>query len=123
MIQTPYKKKEENEVFCLNGRKAEKSTRLLGVVVSENWTFDDHADQVVRRMMQRIPHIRAIRHSVSREVLLRVSDALIMSIFNFACDITSQKKLIQRRIQKVQNCLLRVITNSDRLRSIEYREC
>ena len=113
------KKKDENEEFCLNGRKAEKSTRLLGVVVSENWTFDEHADQVVRRMMQRIPHIRAIRHSVSREVLLRVSDALIMSIFTFACDLTSQKRSIQKRIQKVQNCLLRVITNSDRLRSIE----
>ena len=113
------KKKTEGEEFLLNGRKAEKSTKMLGITVSENWNFDDHTDQVVRRMMQRLPHIRAIRHSVSRKTLLKVSDALVMSIFTFGCDLVAQKKSTQRRCQKVQNMLLRIICDAPKLTSVE----
>ena len=61
--------KNSDKEFKLNDRISEKSTRLLGVTVTEDWTFDEHASKVCQRMMERIPHIRAIRENVSRKVL------------------------------------------------------
>ena len=112
------KEKEEGNNYELNGRPAEKETRLLGVVVSDNWTFDTHCTNTVGKMMARIPHIRAIRDYVSKKVLLRVSKSLVCSIYEFQCDIVLRKLSLQRRIQKILNILLRVVTWSSRRRSV-----
>ena len=113
------KEKNSKEEFKLNDRASEKSTRLLGVTVSEDWTFDEHASKVCQRMMERIPHIRAIRENVSRKVLIRISRSLVLSIYEFACEFTLLTHALQKRVQKVYNILLRVITFSDITRSIE----
>ena len=113
------KNKEEGNEYRLNGRPSEKRTRLLGVTVTEDWSFDDHISSVVQRMGERIPHIRAISHSVEKSVLIRISRSLVITIAEFACEFTLRKASNQRRVQKMLNVLLRVITMSDIMRSVE----
>ena len=95
------------------------SCKLLGVTVTHDWNFDDHITSVCGRMFERLPHIRAIRYNVPKKVLINVSRALVMTIAEFACDITLTKPSNMRRVQRVQNILLRVITFSDIMKSIE----
>lgn len=112
------KEKIKGAEYKLNNRNSEKSTRLLGVTVTEDWTFDLHVSNVCRRMMERIPHIQAVRDNVSRKILTRVSRSLVLSIYEFACEITLQNLAQQKRVQRVMNILLRVITFSDIMRSV-----
>ena len=112
------KDKEADNDYPLNGRPAEKETRLLGVVVKDDWSFDTHCTNTIGKMMARIPHIRAIRDYVSKKVLLRVAKSLVCSIYEFQCDIVLRKLSLQRRIQKILNILLRVVTWSTRRRSV-----
>ena len=110
--------KEAGNRYVMNGREAEKQTRLLGVVISENWEFDQHCTNTIGKMVARIPHLRAIRDYVSREVLLRVSKSLFCSIYEFQCDIAFRKLSLQRKLQRILNILLRVLTWSPRMRSV-----
>ena len=113
------KDKEEENEYKLNNRPAEKKTRILGVVISSDFSYDDHVTSVCRRMGERIPHIRAIRDSVDRKVLIRVSKSLILTIAEFCCEYTLRKPSNQRKVQKIFNILLRVLTASDYTRSVE----
>ena len=113
------KNKEVGNPYKLNNRPSEKSTRLLGVTVTEDWSFDDHVSSVVQRMGERIPHIRAISHAVEKSVLIRISRSLVITIAEFACEFTLRKASNQRRVQKMFNIVLRVITMSDIMRSVE----
>ena len=112
------KNKNKEHTYPLNNRAAEKEVRLLGVIVSEDWTFETHCTKVIGKVAARIPHIRQIRDHVSRDVLLRVSKSLCCSIYEYQCDIAFQKVGLQRRLQRILNCLLRVVTVSSRMRSV-----
>ena len=74
---------------------------------------------VVQRMGERIPHIRAISHLVEKSILIRISRSPMVTIDEFACEFTLRKASNQRRVQKMFNILLRVITMSDIMRSVE----
>ena len=113
------KDKEEGNDYKLNERPAEKKTRILGVTISSDFSYDEHVASVCRRMGERIPHIRAIRDSVDQKVLIRVSRSLILTIAEFCCEYTLRKPSNQKKVQKIFNILLRVITASDFTKSVE----
>ena len=108
------KEKKPGEEFELNGRKAESEIKLLGIRCSSDYTFESQATSVIGRMVARLPHLRKIRDHVSKEVLIRVSTALCMSYAEYGITIWGQKLSIQKRVQKAQNMMLRILTNSER---------
>ena len=111
--------KEEGNEYRLNDRPAEKKCKLLGLTFTEDWEFDTHVTNVAQRMLDRIPHIKAIRYSVPRDVLIRVSRSLVLTIGEYLCEIYLRKNSHQKKLQKIQNILLRTITMSDITKSVE----
>ena len=105
-------------ISILNGRKGESSIKLLGIHCSSDYTFEKQATSVIGRMAGRLPHLRKIRDHVSRDVLIRVSTALCLSILHYGIEIWGQKPSLQRKCQRMVNILLRIITSSQRDRSI-----
>lgn len=110
--------KEEGEEFLLNGRPGETTIRLLGLHCSSDYSFEKQASIVCGKMVARLPYLRKIRDHVSREVLIRVSTALVLSYLQYGISIWGQKVSIQRKLQRIMNMLLRVITDSPRDRSV-----
>ena len=108
------KKKEKGNEFLLNGRKGESSIKLLGIICSDSYTFEKQAASVAGRIAARLPHLRRIRDHVSRDVLIRVSTALALSILQYGVEIWCQKISLQRKLQKIVNMLLRILTNKGR---------
>ena len=111
--------KEEDDQFLLNNRPAESSIKLLGLNCSSDYCFEKHASIVAGKMVARLPYITRVRKHVSREVLIRVSTALVLSYLQYGVSIWGQKVSIQRKLQRIMNMLLRVLTDSGRERSVK----
>ena len=108
------KDKVDGEDYALNSRPAEKFIKLLGIWCSEDYSFEKQASVVYGKMVARLPYIRKIRDHVEQKVLIRVSTALVLSYSQYCISIWGSKPSIQRKLQKAQNMLLRIITKSER---------
>ena len=98
----------------MDERKAEDFIKLLGITVSKDWTFDKHVSNVVGRVQSRIPHLMAIRKSVSPQILHRVSNSLCNSIITYGIEVTGMRASTQKRLQKAMNRVLRCVTFGER---------
>ena len=112
------KVQEEGNEYCLNGRKQEIFVKLLGVTVSNKWSFDLHASRAIGRVQERIPHLMSVRKYLDKKVLYRVANALTVSILTYAIEVTGTKISIRKRLQKSMNRVLRCVTWGDRMTSV-----
>ena len=109
---------EVDELYKLNGVKAETEIKLLGLTISERGKWDTHISKVIGKMVDRLPHLRSVRYKLPKEIMLRISNSLVTSLYAYGCEITSWVPSNQRRVQRIFNMLLRILTYSDRKRSI-----
>ncbi|MEG7521965.1 MAG: hypothetical protein M3H12_02550, partial [Chromatiales bacterium] len=91
------------------------SARNLGVTFDENFNFNRHISTMCRCCFYHIHDLRRIRRCISLSVAKTIATALVSSgldycnslLYNIAGkDIT--------KVQRVQNCLARVVTRSPR---------
>ena len=62
------------------------SAKLLGVIIDERLSFQDHVDSVVSKCNQRIFALRKLKsYGTDRSSLLRYYSAMIMSVLVYAC--------------------------------------
>ena len=106
--------RDKDNPYMMDERKAEDFIKLLGITVSKDWTFDKHVSNVVGRVQSRIPHLMAIRKSVSPQILHRVSNSLCNSIITYGIEVTGMRASTQKRLQKAMNRVLRCVTFGDR---------
>ena len=110
--------REEGNTYPLNGRDSETEIKLLGIWCSSDYTFEKQTSIVSGKMVARLPYLRKIRDHVSKEVLIRVSTALCLSYLQYGVSIWAGKASTQRRLQKIMNMLLRILTKSGRDTSV-----
>ena len=109
--------KDRAEV-TLMGRDSASSVKLLGIVVDNSYSFMAQAVNVTRKMMERISYLYRVRDYVNRKILIMTARSLIFSLAEYGIEIFARAPAVQKKLQKVQNTVLRVITHSDRMTSV-----
>ena len=109
--------KDRAEV-TLMGRDSAATVKLLGISVDNTYSFMPQAVAVTRRMMERVSYLYRIRDYVDQKVLIMAARSLIFSIPEYGIEIHSRAAAVQKRLQKVQNIVLRVICHGDRMTSV-----
>jgi hypothetical protein len=90
-----------------------KSARNLGVVFDKNFNFRSHISQVCRSCFYHIRDMRRIRRHLSLENAKTLAIAMVTSRLDYCNSLLfglAEKDLM--KLQRVQNCLARVVTRS-----------
>ena len=93
--------------------KPSKSARNLGVIFDQNFTFRGHISQVCASCFYHIRDLRRIRRHLNLDNAKSLATALVTSRLDYCNSLLygAAEKHIQK-LQRVQNCLARVVTRS-----------
>ena len=90
-----------------------KSARNLGVIFDSNFKFSSHISQVSRSCFYHMRDIRRIRRCLSLKNAKTLAHALVTSRLDYCNSLLFGLAVKDiNRLQRVQNCLARVVTNS-----------
>ncbi|VEN44264.1 unnamed protein product [Callosobruchus maculatus] len=87
------------------------SARNLGLIIDNNFRFNSHISKCVQKAYANLKMLYPHRHLLSQLLKIRLTDALVLSNFNY-CDVIYNPCLeinTSDRIQKVQKSCLRFI--------------
>jgi hypothetical protein len=93
--------------------KPAKSARNLGFVFDQNFNFRQHISQVCASCLYHIRDLRRIRRHLSLDNAKSLATALVTSRLDYCNSLlygTAEKDI--QKLQRVQNCLARVVTRS-----------
>ncbi|KAK2172574.1 hypothetical protein NP493_941g01032 [Ridgeia piscesae] len=94
------------------------SVSNLGVNFDESFNFKQHISKTCRSCFYHIRDLRRIRRFLSLSVAKTITTALVSSILDYCNSLlynTANKDIA--RLQRVQNCLAKVVTRSPRFSS------
>lgn len=89
-----------------------KSTKLLGVLISENLKWDDHVDYICQKGSKRIYFISVLKRSgVDPNDLVKIYCATIRSVLEYACELwhPGLTKCQSSKLESIQKRVLRII--------------
>ena len=87
------------------------SLRNLGVVFDQQMTFVPHVDDVVRRCTGMLVGLSHCRHSLPRQALVTVVEALVVSVIRYCISVYGSCNRAQMaRIQRLMNFGARVVS-------------
>ena len=91
------------------------STRNLGVIFDDKYNFREHISQICRTCFYHIRDLRRIRRYLPVSVAKTIATALVTSRLDY-CNSLFHNIAIKdiTKLQRVQNCLARVVTRSPR---------
>ena len=91
------------------------STRNLGVIFDDKLNFREHISQICRTCFYHIRDLRRIRRYLPVSVAKTIATALVTSRLDY-CNSLFHNIAIKdiTKLQRVQNCLARVVTRSPR---------
>ena len=98
------------------------SAKNLGVLFDSSLNFQEHISQTCRTCFHHIRDLRRIRKSLSLDLAKQIAVALVSSRLDYCNSLfhNMPEKYIAR-LQRVQNCLARVVTNAPRFsRSVPF---
>ena len=99
--------KIENQVI-----KKVRNTKVLGVKLDENLSWEKHIDHISSKITSGIGAIMRIKDYVEQSTLVTVYNALTQPYFDYCCEIWDTcNKGLSERLQKLQNRAARVIMN------------
>lgn len=95
----------------INGIMIERvnHAKNLGLLMDSELRFEEHISQKIRTAFFRLKVLYGIRSYLTEEVRIMLTEALILSIFNY-CDVVYGPRLLEktsRAIQRVQNACAR----------------
>ena len=92
------------------------SAKYLGVLFDSSLNFRKHISQIFRAYFYHIRDLRRIRKSLSLDLAKQIAVTLVGSKLDYCNSLfhNMPEKDIAR-LQSVQNCLTRVVTNASRL--------
>ena len=92
--------------------KQVQHSRVLGVEVDENLSWNKHTENVVKNVTSGIGAMWRIRDFVDRENLSTIYNALIRPHFDYCCEVWDTLGVgLSNRLQKLQNRAARMIMN------------
>ena len=68
----------------------------------------------------RVAHLRRLRRYMTMERLKQVTEALALSVLRFGLEFAGRELKNLKRLQRMMNVLLRLVTKSNRLMSVRY---
>ena len=86
----------------------------LGVTFDENFNFKQHISKTCRCCFYHIRDLRRIRRFLSLSVAKTIATALVSSILDYCNYLYNTANKDIAKLQRVQNCLARVVTRSPR---------
>ena len=98
----------------MDNRQEATHVKLLGVTVSNNYTFDKHASSVSTRMNYRLGYLAKIKPYVTPEKFKMIAEAMSLSIMRYGQEIYCSTPTVQHKVQKAQNSLMRLVCDADR---------
>ena len=99
--------------IVVDGRPEKKCVKLLGLTFETGWRTSAHIDNIVKRSNFRMANLAKIKHLIPLSLLRQLCDALIMSIIGYAIVMTCTNKANLKRLQTLQNRVMRLCTNED----------
>jgi hypothetical protein len=99
------------------------STKLLGIFIDSNLTWEDHYNYVCKKISQKIGLLKRIRDYMDTKTLKMLTNAIILPHMDYACAIWGRCPNVYnnvRRIEKLQKRAARVILNC-KIRDIDSR--
>lgn len=87
------------------------STKTLGVIVDECFTWRDQIDQVAKKASKRIGLLRRSKDLINRHTLKTIYDALVLPHFDYCALVWENcSKSLQNKLQKMHNKAARILT-------------
>ena len=94
--------------------KRVSSTKSLGVQIDDKLTWNDHIDQVVKKVSSGIGALKRVRPFVPFQILHRMYKTLVQPHFDYCSAVWANcGKTLVEKLQKLQNRAARVLTHSD----------
>jgi hypothetical protein len=91
--------------------KQVRHSRVLGVEIDENLSWNKHIENVVKKVTSGIGAMRRIRDFVDRETLSSIYNALIRPHFDYCSEVWDTLVGLSSRLKKLQNRAARIIMN------------
>ena len=104
--------------IVMDGRLEADTVKLLGVTITNDYKFTKHTSSVVSRMTARFPYVTRLKKFMTKENLTKVANSVVMSIPRYAAEVYCSTDKIQRRIQRSQNTLMRIILDPPKRTSV-----
>ena len=102
----------------VDGRPEAKNVKLLGIVVDRDYKFTTHVSKVVAKTSYKLAHVARVKDLLTDKQLRMVTDSLVFSTLYWGLDLVGRDLQNLRRLQKMQNCVLRMLTRSDMKMSV-----
>ena len=107
---------EDQLLLKINGKRLEQVTsqKLLGVIIDDKLSFDDHIEELYKKISQRIAVLKKIRCFMPLEQRMLYYNSMIKQVMLYgssiwtSCTIDSLTKVL-----KLQKRAARVILNAD----------
>ena len=95
------------------------SVRNLGVWFDSDFSLSKHVQCICRSCFVQLRDFRRVRQYLSTDVSVLVANALISSRLDYCNSLfRSLSKLNLRKLQSIQNCAARIVTNTRKFSSI-----
>ena len=105
----------EHRKNIVSSTNSSTSAKHLGVLFDSSLNFRKHISQTCRTCFYHIRDLRRIRKSLSLDLAKQIAVALVSSRLDYCNSLfhnIPEKDIA--RLQRVQNCLARVVTNAPR---------
>ena len=100
------------------GQKESLKVKLLGVTVTSEYKFNEHAKIVCSKLVYKAAALQRISRHVKPDLLKMAADSLLRGTLTYALEIYGRDKLIRKTVQKAYNRGIRVTTCSEPTASI-----
>ena len=107
----------------VDNRDEAKSVKLLGLTFDRNYCFNQHVENVTRKMTERNVQLRKVANVADLQTTRMVAMANILSVANYCSEVYASEPKMVNRVQIKINQTMRIVTNSgNRARIREMQE-
>jgi hypothetical protein len=103
---------QENEIEVVN------SSKLLGIIVDRNLNWNEHINELCKKLARSIYAFRVIKNVISRHALIQMYYAYFHSILSYGLEIWGNAALyLTNRVFRLQKKVIRIVSNLSPLES------
>ena len=113
-----YNKIVKQRDLYVAGQKEADKVKLLGVTVTSEYKFTEHAKIVCDKLTYKAAALYRIARHVKPDLLRMAADSLLRGTLSYALEIYGRDKLIRKTVQKAYNRGIRTTTCSETTASI-----
>ena len=113
-----YNKIVKQRDLYVAGQKEADKVKLLGVTVTSEYKFTEHAKIVCDKLTYKAAALHRIARHVKPDLLRMAADSLLRGTLSYALEIYGRDKLIRKTVQKAYNRGIRTTTCSETTASI-----